>query len=209
MAVVMRFAHNANWIFMAPWTTARETGLNLLAEVKNQTKHFNGRLPPILFVGHSFGGLVIKEAMVDAATSKQYKEILKATCGIIFLGTPHHGSQLSTPAIWAARLLGFLGSNTMLLKSLQSHEANLTDLQERFVGVISDLPPDNVMHHVFCFCETLDTRMKGLPVGRVRSTECPSFISGHEILLRVRSFREILRVLMDVETIKWMPTIRV
>ena len=55
---------------------------------------------PIIFVGHSLGGLVIKQALITArehehtlSEDDEYAKILRNTVGIVFLGTPHRGSE--------------------------------------------------------------------------------------------------------------------
>ncbi len=50
-------------------------------------------------MGHSLGGLVIKEAIFHAFVSnakdqrQDLGQIYSATIGVVFLGTPHRGSQ--------------------------------------------------------------------------------------------------------------------
>jgi alpha-beta hydrolase superfamily lysophospholipase len=46
---------------------------------------------PLVLVGHSMGGIVIKQALV---TSASQDNILSSTKLIVFLGTPHRGSHL-------------------------------------------------------------------------------------------------------------------
>ncbi|KAL7276144.1 hypothetical protein RUND412_000877 [Rhizina undulata] len=53
---------------------------------------------PIIFIGHSFGGIVVAQPLVEAATRKGEKEALvgneelvAATCAVMFFGTPHRG----------------------------------------------------------------------------------------------------------------------
>ena len=54
---------------------------------------------PIIFVGHSLGGLVIKDALCKAneyrATNRNARvaAIIASTYGIAFLGTPHRGGN--------------------------------------------------------------------------------------------------------------------
>src|SRR4051794_2103562 len=54
---------------------------------------------PIIFLGHSLGGLVIKQALIKSAGYNSHGrhptlgEIYANTKGVIFLGTPHRGSD--------------------------------------------------------------------------------------------------------------------
>ncbi|KAH8878672.1 hypothetical protein GQ53DRAFT_81806 [Thozetella sp. PMI_491] len=124
-ARVLSFAHNSDWLIDAPVKTARQIGDRLLEQLKaNQPAQ---RLPTI-FIGHSFGGIIIKEALRKPGS----REIMDDTCGIIFLGTPHQGSSVSVLGAVMAFLTGFLGSNATLLLSLKSHQDQLSDLADAF-----------------------------------------------------------------------------
>ncbi|KAF9872960.1 ankyrin repeat domain-containing protein [Colletotrichum karsti] len=50
---------------------------------------------PVIFIGHSLGGLLVKEALVQAYRSPDskpiHKPLYKNCCGIIFFGVPHLG----------------------------------------------------------------------------------------------------------------------
>jgi len=48
---------------------------------------------PILFLGHSMGGLLIKQALINAHSNPKYTPIKNATSGLVFFGTPHHGGD--------------------------------------------------------------------------------------------------------------------
>lgn len=79
---------------------------------------------PIVWIGHSMGGLIIKSIIVQAAqhTDPEVQNICKNTKGIIFLGTPHKGSPIaklkqSTSAIlWVSAEVQDMkeGNNTLL-----------------------------------------------------------------------------------------------
>ncbi|OTA96857.1 hypothetical protein M434DRAFT_43159, partial [Hypoxylon sp. CO27-5] len=49
----------------------------------------------IIFVAHSIGGLLVKEALrrSEQAEDESLRDIIKSTKGIVFLGTPHRGSS--------------------------------------------------------------------------------------------------------------------
>ncbi|KAK4461466.1 hypothetical protein QBC42DRAFT_203502, partial [Cladorrhinum samala] len=49
------------------------------------------QLKPIVFVGHSLGGMLIKKAMLIAETEDDYKILWQATRGAMFFAVPHHG----------------------------------------------------------------------------------------------------------------------
>ena len=49
----------------------------------------------IVFVGHSMGGLVIKRAYIIAKQKKEFQSLAERIKTIIFLATPHRGSDLA------------------------------------------------------------------------------------------------------------------
>ncbi|KAK5652162.1 hypothetical protein OQA88_10804 [Cercophora sp. LCS_1] len=66
---------------------------------------------PILFLGHSLGGLLIKQALVNAHNNPKYAPIKSATRGIAFFATPHNGGNRMLVGIGgiAARIATDLG----------------------------------------------------------------------------------------------------
>jgi triacylglycerol esterase/lipase EstA (alpha/beta hydrolase family) len=48
---------------------------------------------PILFLGHSLGGLLIKQALINAHNNPKYQPIKDATTGLAFFATPHNGGD--------------------------------------------------------------------------------------------------------------------
>ncbi|KAH7317217.1 hypothetical protein BKA65DRAFT_111198 [Rhexocercosporidium sp. MPI-PUGE-AT-0058] len=48
---------------------------------------------PILFLGHSMGGLLIKQALINAHHNPKYTPIKDATTGLAFFATPHRGGD--------------------------------------------------------------------------------------------------------------------
>lgn len=48
---------------------------------------------PILLLGHSLGGILIKQALVNAHSNARYRPIKEATSGLVFFGTPHAGGK--------------------------------------------------------------------------------------------------------------------
>lgn len=66
-------------------------------------------------------------------TEDSFADIRDAIIGLLFLGTPHFGSDLAYPV---ARLAGLFGtmfaSSDLLLRSMTPEDAGLTNLHQRF-----------------------------------------------------------------------------
>jgi triacylglycerol esterase/lipase EstA (alpha/beta hydrolase family) len=48
---------------------------------------------PILLLGHSMGGLLIKQALITAHNNPKYTSIKDATTGLAFFATSHNGGD--------------------------------------------------------------------------------------------------------------------
>jgi protein SERAC1 len=129
---------------------------------------------PIIFVAHSLGGLVCKEAILLSRNNPEVhlKTIFDCTKGIIFMGTPHTGSWIADWAKLPASALGIVKStNKMLLKILETDDQLLESIQIAFLSMIRDVRESNRRLEVTCFFEELP-----LPVvGKVVSKESATF----------------------------------
>ena len=67
---------------------------NLLAALENRS--IGQR--PVCFVVHSMGGLILKEMLLDSAEGGVNPDLAPATRAVVFLATPHNGSQLAVVA---------------------------------------------------------------------------------------------------------------
>ncbi|KAH6855721.1 hypothetical protein B0I37DRAFT_365570 [Chaetomium sp. MPI-CAGE-AT-0009] len=94
------------------------------------------RQRPIVFICHSLGGLVFKQAYLLASENSHYPELKKNMKGVMFFGTPHRGSSLASWATVAARLLAMstLGTrtNTRLPKDLEPSSEKLRSISDMF-----------------------------------------------------------------------------
>lgn len=103
---------------------------------------------PIIFVAHSMGGLVVKKAYMLGKHDKQFSALVANVFGIVFLSTPHRGSQY-------ARML-----NNILLAVGIPPKTYVTDLEKQS-SVISGIN-ENFRQHceqlsLVSFYETLKT----------------------------------------------------
>ncbi|KAH7139811.1 hypothetical protein B0J13DRAFT_638817 [Dactylonectria estremocensis] len=89
----------------------------------------------LIFVAHSYGGLVVKKALLLAKADTSQSYIAEATKAVLFLGTPHRGSSFSYWGWWQAQALWLLGSNPSILADLHYDSASLRDLHDEFVRI--------------------------------------------------------------------------
>lgn len=110
---------------------------------------------PLLFVCHSLGGLLIKQALRHACDSKNaaWKAVAQKTRAIVFLSTPHSGSDLAN---WV-EYIGTVLRATVSVKELRAHDSRLLELNRWYRDHAGDLGITT-----FVYCEKLAT--KGLHV---------------------------------------------
>ncbi|KAI0404117.1 hypothetical protein F4802DRAFT_568981 [Xylaria palmicola] len=101
---------------------------------------------PIVWVCHSLGGILVKRALLysnDLRTSQHedYRSIYVSTYGMVFLGTPHTGSDIAT---WGTVLQAmsdavvprsFFHSESVLLKTLKRDNETLQNINNHFLDV--------------------------------------------------------------------------
>lgn len=102
---------------------------------------------PIIFVVHSMGGLVVKKvsganplvlypltmsrkAYILGSQDPQYQRILDTVCSIVFLATPHRGSNLAD--ILNRFLNVSFQSPKQYVSDLQKNSARIVDINDQF-----------------------------------------------------------------------------
>ena len=85
----------------------------------------------LILVGHSMGGLVIKTAIVNAMTEgvERYAALARRIRGVVFVATPHQGSQLAT----IAEALTLILRTNQQVGDLAAHDQHLRALARKFV----------------------------------------------------------------------------
>jgi len=71
-----------------------------------------GANQPIVFVAHSLGGIIVKEALriAEASDDKDDNLIFRNTERVIFLATPHAGAAIANAAAYVGSSVRFLGA---------------------------------------------------------------------------------------------------
>lgn len=102
-----------------------------------------GQCRPIIFVAHSLGGIIVKEALRQAHTSLEahFNRIYKTTYAVLFLGCPHRGSGQAKFGKMAARMsqLALLAPNRRVIDSLQPNNVLLEIIANAFATYLGSI----------------------------------------------------------------------
>jgi hypothetical protein len=115
---------------------------------------------PLIFVAHSLGGIVVKDALSLSRLERTHlNEILPATAGVLFLGTPHRGSKAASIGKIAFELskLFFKEPNVQVLRALEMNSEVLTRIGRSFEQILAD---GNIQIHSF----SEEIKTKGLMI---------------------------------------------
>ncbi|CAG8951465.1 hypothetical protein HYFRA_00007381 [Hymenoscyphus fraxineus] len=135
-ARIQTFGYDATAAFSTNTSGIQEHARDLLRCVSESRTQSFEKSRPLIFIAHSLGGLVLKQALVIASKSegRDYGNIWTSTPGILFFGTPHRGSELASYGAQLARVPTALSmkAEPVLLHSLSLGSAVLGELNEEF-----------------------------------------------------------------------------
>jgi hypothetical protein len=119
--------------------TVYDHAWDLLCSLEALRRAPRERYRPVLFIVHSLGGLVIKEALRRsrgcASTKPHLHGIFEATVGILFFGTPHRGADPRNffHHVLAASVQAFgFQANSQIVNALMPKAERLTELRDEF-----------------------------------------------------------------------------
>ncbi|KAJ4268263.1 hypothetical protein NW762_002326 [Fusarium torreyae] len=101
---------------------------------------------PIIWVCHSLGGILVKRALLYSADVREphledFRSIFVSTFGLVFLGTPHVGSDAATWGIVLQAMSDavipkrFFESESVLLKTLKKENETLANINSHFLDI--------------------------------------------------------------------------
>ncbi|KUI70190.1 Vegetative incompatibility protein HET-E-1 [Cytospora mali] len=105
---------------------------------------------PIIFVAHSMGGLVFKRAYVHGVMNEEYKDIISKIKAVLFLSTPHRGTDLADILNRVLSSSVFGHSPKDYVNELTKRSPTIDELNEQFRHHAAKL-------QIFSFYETLTT----------------------------------------------------
>ncbi|KAJ3455478.1 hypothetical protein MRS44_016960 [Fusarium solani] len=138
-ARVMTFGYDASVIFSSDTSKIRDYSCQLLAQLrdKREAEQLHKEIHRVLiFICHSLGGIVVKQALIIASIADEYRSISESTSGIVFFGTPHRGSSSATIGKLLSRVARFAGTRHYLMRSLEINEDGLQEIAENFTRIV-------------------------------------------------------------------------
>ena len=124
--------------------------LLLRLKIHDQADASNLGKIPIIFVVHSMGGLVTKQAYILGLNDPQFKDIVQNWCSIVFLATPHRGNDFSNTLNRILTLSPFGHASTQFISELQRNSMSLQAINDQFRNHCTKL-------QLISFFETLET----------------------------------------------------
>lgn len=188
---------------------------NLIHDLTTDRASCHASSRPIIFVAHSLGGLVCKEAILLSRHSPELhlRAVFDCVIGIIFMSTPHRGAWMADWSRIPAMALGLAKStNISLLTVLQTDDQFLESIQIGFWSMMRELQRTGKSLEATCFFEELPLPVFGKVVSKDSATlEGYSSISihaNHRDMVRFGSaddngFKRLLG-----ELIRWKTQIR-
>lgn len=183
---IMAYSYDSNWQMYAPRTRLELCGEDLVHNIHAFRK--NERNRPIIFIGHSLGGLVIQhvsrvcalrlsfiyslsfgQALLYANGREDLRYLPEHTVGLLTLGTPFRGASAISKANVAAKLLSVFGSHRGILQDLEYDNQHMKDKLHK----LCELQQSLRIPACFCF-ELYQTNYKRQlwVLGMVREMVC-------------------------------------
>ncbi|KAI8939498.1 hypothetical protein NX059_003270 [Plenodomus lindquistii] len=155
-ARILSFGYNANFAAVgpAPITGIADFAKDLLYSMKfakdGDLNELDLGKRPIIFIVHSMGGLVVKQAYILGQNDENYSDIVSSISAILFLATPHRGSDLAEILNRILTVSIFNHSPKMYVGELKHGSPTIQALNEQFRHIAPKLD-------ILSFYETLPT----------------------------------------------------
>lgn len=159
---ILTFKYNASIVNYNSDAALQHIATSLLGQIDLKRTSRQERERKLIFVCHSLGGLLVKQALVLGGQSPNRQAIQASTIGIIFLGTPHGGASL---ARGLAKISIFTDSPSTLLDVLSMGSQSLRKVTDDFAAYYTSrrktTARDQVPLQIASFCEMHRTRLWG------------------------------------------------
>ncbi|KXX77252.1 Protein SERAC1 [Madurella mycetomatis] len=182
------------------WLQILREGTTLLYELIHQRSHPKEMNRPLVFICHSFGGMVLKQALLSAKQNVELSSIFKSTIGVLFFGCIHN----HTPATFQTACIRCAALEMRI--PLGRHEVSASlkgcDKWNILKDTLDKFRQLDIHFPIWSYCETRKTTYK---TRRLRLAE--SLIACEEPLARLNIDKErFFQVDMDHLQISSFPT---
>jgi hypothetical protein len=172
---VLTYGYDAYVVRTSVASTNRliDHAMNLLNDLSTDRAVNKATGRPLIFVAHSLGGLVCKQAILMSRNNPEshLQDMFTSTKGIVFMGTPHTGSWMADWAKVPASALGIVKStNKSLLNVLETDDQLLESIQTAFLAMVRGLREEGRLLDVTCFFEELPFPLVGPVVSKSSAT---------------------------------------
>ena len=137
--------------------TITQHGRQLLQRISNARSDCRGR--PLIFVAHSLGGILVKEAIIASSRytyQPDLKDLGESCYAVFFFGTPHLGADIAEWGLILRRIVNIvpLGFSTYdgILRGLVPDSENLSNIERDFNHILND-PPKEEKIRIYSFRE--------------------------------------------------------
>ena len=147
--------------------TISQHSRQLLQAVTNARADCSSR--PLIFVAHSLGGILVKDAIIESRKPDQQqdsKKVALSCVAIMFFGTPHQGASAATLGKIVSNLVSILplapSMSTKLLGALRPDSEKLEQVLLDFNGVLDQQASTTSQMQLYSFREGLGySKIKG------------------------------------------------
>ncbi|KAI1157492.1 hypothetical protein F5B18DRAFT_644862 [Nemania serpens] len=140
-ARIMTFGYNADVVGNTSVAGIRDNARKLLESIRDEREDDQETDPhrPIVFVGHSLGGIIIKQALRIANNeARLYDDIASSTKGILFFATPHRGADVAKWVNMIACIAAFSlrQPKSKFIQAMESNSKDLMEISEDFRSIV-------------------------------------------------------------------------
>ncbi|KAI1077266.1 Alpha/Beta hydrolase protein [Whalleya microplaca] len=172
---VVMVNHQTGWDSNAPHMELHEHASDLLERIEGHHKAHPHR--PILFIAHSFGGLLLKKALLLA--KQRSEDVATMTKGIVFLGVPHRGTEAAFLASCLSCTAFFRGSSSKLLDFMSVDGTALLELESEFYdSYVIQYRDDEEQPYIYDILEMRPERVGKLVLGSIARPKSGLFRHG-------------------------------
>jgi protein SERAC1 len=141
----MTFGYDSSFVLALSRMRVDDFAIELFTRLRLERLGAQEVSRPVIFICHSLGGIVFKDAIVEASLQgTMYEGILKNTAGVVFMGTPHRASRTASPARNLTRIVNVLtvGATfkTHLLKTLEVSSSESDAISRRATHLMKNFP---------------------------------------------------------------------